>query len=63
VTSVTDPLGNVTRYTYDTRGNLATSTDPNGNKTTFAVNAFGLVTQSSTLRIRRLRSPTMPTAI
>jgi YD repeat-containing protein len=28
VIATTDPLGHTTRYTYDTRGNLLTRTDP-----------------------------------
>ena len=36
VTSVTDPRGKTTSYTYDTYGQLTAQTDPLGNKTTYS---------------------------
>ncbi len=39
---VTDPLGNNTRYSYDTYGNLTTLTDPLGHQMTFGYNGIGL---------------------
>lgn len=33
VTSITDPLGQVTGFQYDTRGNLKATVDPLGNQT------------------------------
>jgi RHS repeat-associated protein len=41
VTSITDPLGDVTRFMYDSNGNLLTRTDPKGNTTSFTYLAFG----------------------
>jgi YD repeat-containing protein len=41
VTSVTDPLGNVTQFTYDSAGNILTRTDPNGHTSSYAYNSFG----------------------
>ena len=46
VTSIADPLGEVTRFTYDPNGNLLTRTDPNGNATSFTYNTFGQVVQT-----------------
>jgi len=40
----TDPTGGVTRYTYDSKGNMLTQTDPNGGVTTFAYDANSNVT-------------------
>ena len=34
-TAKTDPLGNITRYSYDTKGNLLTKTAPNGATTSY----------------------------
>jgi RHS repeat-associated protein len=45
VTSITDPLGSVYKYTYDASGNRRSVTDPDGNVSTFAYNSFGLLTQ------------------
>jgi RHS repeat-associated protein len=41
--SVTDPLGNSTRYTYDANGNLIAQTDGNGSTTTYQYNAANLL--------------------
>jgi RHS repeat-associated protein len=38
-TTVTDPLGHTTKYTYDGNGNLETLTDGNSHKTTYTYNA------------------------
>ncbi len=43
VEKVTDPLGNETRYTYDSKGNLLSVTDANGHKTSMEYNEFGQV--------------------
>jgi RHS repeat-associated protein len=45
VTSITDPLGNVSSFVYDTRGNLATATDADSNSTSYQYDATGLLTQ------------------
>ncbi len=39
--SVKDPKGNATSYTYDSYGDLASSTDAMGNKTTYAYTTVG----------------------
>jgi RHS repeat-associated protein len=44
-TQVTDPLGNSSTSTYDSRGNLTTSRDPRGNVTTYAYDTLGQLTQ------------------
>jgi len=44
VTSMTDPVGNVTHRFYDAHGNLTKVTDARGNNTTFTRDATGLVT-------------------
>ena len=44
LTSLTDPLGNVTKLSYDSRGNLIGITDPRGNNTVLTRDANGLVT-------------------
>jgi RHS repeat-associated protein len=41
VASLTDPLGNVTRLTYDSSGNPLAVADPNGHGATFAYNSQG----------------------
>ena len=41
VTSIKDPMGNVYKYTYDSSGNLASATGPNGDATSYVVNSFG----------------------
>ena len=43
VTSVTDPLGHVSTFAYDSHGNLLTVTDPSGATTTFAYDPTGLL--------------------
>jgi RHS repeat-associated protein len=45
VTSITDPLGNITSFTYDAHGNLLTSRDANGNATSFQYDSTGLLTK------------------
>jgi RHS repeat-associated protein len=45
VTSIKDPLGNVTAFTYDSHGNKLTRTDADGNITSFQYNSAGQVTQ------------------
>jgi RHS repeat-associated protein len=45
VTSVTDANGNMTAFTYDSRGNMVTQTDANGNDTTYKYDFFGETTQ------------------
>jgi len=40
VTAMTNPDGQTTTNTYDARGNLVTSTDPLGRKTTYSYNGF-----------------------
>ncbi len=45
VTSATDPLGHLYKYTYDASGNLASASDPDGNTTSYAVNSYGQVVQ------------------
>ena len=47
MTSSTDPLGNKTLYTYDSKHNLLTSTTPGGVKTTNVYDANGNVTKTS----------------
>ena len=39
--SVTDPLGPVTRFEYDVKGNLIAKAAPTGARTTIAYNTFG----------------------
>jgi RHS repeat-associated protein len=41
---ITDALGNATTYSYDERGNLASTTDPNGNETSYTLDQQGLIT-------------------
>jgi RHS repeat-associated protein len=45
VTSITDPLHNVTKFDYDAAGNLIDRIDADHNKTTFLPNSFGLITK------------------
>lgn len=47
VTSISDPLGYVTRFTYDGNGNLLTSTDANGNISSYQYDSLGLLAQST----------------
>jgi RHS repeat-associated protein len=48
VTAMTDPEGNVWKYTYDADGDRASTTDPLGNKATSTYNAIGwLLTTAS----------------
>jgi RHS repeat-associated protein len=42
VTTMTDPVGNVTNYEYDGFGNLTAVIDPRGDKTTIGIGAYGL---------------------
>ncbi|MBI3616225.1 MAG: DUF1080 domain-containing protein, partial [Candidatus Omnitrophica bacterium] len=42
-TSVTDPKGNTTTFSYDAKRNLLKRTDPLGNITAYTVNSFGQV--------------------
>jgi RHS repeat-associated protein len=44
VTSIADPLGNVTRFAYDAHGNLIAATDANGNVTSYQHDPTGLLT-------------------
>ena len=44
LTSVTDPLGDVTSYSYGRDGELAAVTDPSGRVTSYAYNAAGELT-------------------
>jgi YD repeat-containing protein len=46
LTSVTDPEGGLTNYTYDTKGNLTSMVDASGNKTTFEYDQFGQLVKS-----------------
>lgn len=46
--SETDPMGNVTTYTYDIYGNTKTVTDPMGNEKTNSYNSIGWLTASIT---------------
>ena len=49
VKSVTDPDGNVTRYTYYPDGNVKTETNPEtGLPTVYEYNSYGLVTSKTT---------------
>ena len=50
VTSITDPLGNVTRYTYDDSGNLTTATDANGAVTRYTYDADGRIVSMTDAR-------------
>ena len=43
ILSITDPLGNVTSYTYDTQGNLLTRTEPGIGTTTYTYDSKGNV--------------------
>jgi len=43
VTSITDPLGNVTSFAYDAHGNLTAATDANGNTTSYQYDTNGLL--------------------
>jgi RHS repeat-associated protein len=45
ITSIKDPLGNVTQFTYNSTGNLTSSLDPNGHLTKYSYNSFGQITQ------------------
>ena len=45
ITSVTDALGRIVRYSYDTSGRLATHTDAGGNVTSFLYDASHRVTR------------------
>lgn len=45
--STTDALGNTVRYTFDAAGNVATSTDAEGRKTTLEWNSDGLMTKQT----------------
>jgi RHS repeat-associated protein len=45
LTTQTDPLGDVTSFTYDVNGNLLTMTDPLGRITTLTEDALGRLTQ------------------
>jgi RHS repeat-associated protein len=45
VASITDPLGNVSRFAYDARGNLTTTTDATTNVTSYLYDSNGLITQ------------------
>lgn len=50
--TVTDPLGNQTKFTWDASGNLLTVTDPLGNKTTFTYNTFNeILTKTDALNV------------
>lgn len=44
LTSITNPLGETTTFTYDTKGNLTSATDGNGHTTSFTYDSFGLLT-------------------
>jgi len=41
LSTVTDPLGNMSAYTYDSNGNMLTSVDPLGDTTTYTYNSAG----------------------
>ncbi len=41
-----DNVGNTNRYGYDSRGNVVSVTDPNGNQTTYVVDGLGLRVRS-----------------
>ncbi len=41
ITSITDPLGHKTTFTYDAKGNLTVVTDALGSRTTFTYNSAG----------------------
>ncbi len=43
ILSITDPLGNVTSYSYDTQGNLLTKTEPGVGTTTYTYDSKGNV--------------------
>lgn len=45
IVRATDPLANVTEYTYDARHNVTQVTDPRGNRTTYQYNSRNKVTQ------------------
>ena len=45
LTQITDPRGNITRYTYDTLGNISSETDADNRTTTFQTHAvYGVLT-------------------
>ncbi|RSM42652.1 hypothetical protein DMA12_20735 [Amycolatopsis balhimycina DSM 5908] len=46
--TITDPLGHVTRNTYDNHGNLTSTTDPSGLRTSYAYNSLDEVTSRTT---------------
>jgi YD repeat-containing protein len=48
VTTVADPLNNVTTYTYDQKGNLQTKLDALRQTTTYGYDAFGELTSTQT---------------
>jgi len=50
MTSKTDPLGNLTRYEYDSKGNITKETDPYGNMVTSIWNAKFSLPESRTDR-------------
>ena len=45
VQSITDPLGHVTKWTYDQDRNRVTATDPNGNQTKYVYDGGNRMTQ------------------
>ncbi|HVI40600.1 MAG TPA: hypothetical protein VM577_08070, partial [Anaerovoracaceae bacterium] len=45
VTSVTDPLGNISKFTYDAFGNILSSEDPKNKTTNFVYDSRNLLTQ------------------
>ncbi len=44
VSSISDPLGNVSRVVYDAHGRIVSKTDENGHTTSLSYNSFGLLT-------------------
>jgi RHS repeat-associated protein len=47
VASITDPLGNVSRFAYDANGNLLARTDANNNQSSYQYDSTGLLIQAT----------------